>query len=50
MMISFAKTSSITCLHFASAGRHLNKSRGGKEEMNERACNKNSGTGYFGAS
>ena len=36
---------SITCLHFASAGRHLNKSRGGKEEMNERACNNNSGTG-----
>jgi hypothetical protein len=49
MMISSAKTSSITCLHFASAGRHLNKSGGGKEEMNARACN-NSGTGYFGAS
>jgi hypothetical protein len=36
--------------HFASAGRDLNKSRGGKEEMKERACNNKFGTGSFSAS
>ena len=37
----------MTCRHFGSAGRDLNKSRGGKEEMKERAGNIKPGAVFF---